>query len=85
MDVDMATAPKLAFEYIVKKPNYCGGNTQRGELPTRQHRISHRQLFQAGPGRDTLIDVFVMPAQQPQFPTQTNPHGIVVPKRSTAC
>jgi hypothetical protein len=31
----MATAPKLAFEYIVKEPGYCGGKAAIGRTRVR--------------------------------------------------
>jgi uncharacterized protein (DUF433 family) len=35
----MATAPKLAFEYIVKKPGYCGGKAAIGRTRVRVNNV----------------------------------------------
>lgn len=39
MDVAMATVPKLAFEYIVKKPNYCSGKAAIGATRVRVNNV----------------------------------------------
>lgn len=39
MGLAMATAPKLAFEYIVKKPDYCGGKAAIGKTRVRVNNV----------------------------------------------
>ena len=41
----MATAPKLAFEYIVKEPDYCSGKAAIGATRVRVNNVVylHRQ------------------------------------------
>lgn len=39
MRIAMATAPKLAFEYIVKEPNYCGGKAAIGATRVRVNNV----------------------------------------------
>ena len=39
MDVVMATAPKLAFEYIVKEPDYCSGKAAIGATRVRVNNV----------------------------------------------
>jgi uncharacterized protein (DUF433 family) len=35
----MTTAPKLAFEYVVKKPDYCGGKAAIGATRVRVNNV----------------------------------------------
>jgi uncharacterized protein (DUF433 family) len=39
MEIVMATAPKLAFEYIVKKPDYCSGKAAIGPTRVRVNNV----------------------------------------------
>ena len=39
MDIVMATVPKLAFEYIVKRPNYCSGKAAIGATRVRVNNV----------------------------------------------
>ena len=41
MMVAMATAPKLAFEYIVKEPDYCSGKAAIGATRVRVYDVVH--------------------------------------------
>jgi len=39
METVMATAPKLAFEYIVKEPDYCSGKAAIGATRVRVNNV----------------------------------------------
>jgi uncharacterized protein (DUF433 family) len=39
MKIVMATAPKLAFEYIVKEPDYCSGKAAIGATRVRVNNV----------------------------------------------
>jgi len=39
MNLAMATAPKLAFEYIVKEPDYCSGKAAIGATRVRVNNV----------------------------------------------
>ena len=39
MGLAMATAPKPAFEYIVKRPDYCGGKAAIGTTRVRVNNV----------------------------------------------
>jgi len=39
MVIAMATAPKLAFEYIVKEPDYCSGKAAIGATRVRVNNV----------------------------------------------
>jgi uncharacterized protein (DUF433 family) len=48
----MATAPKLAFEYIVKQPDYCSGKAAIGATRVRVNNVVY--LYKQGKTVDEI-------------------------------